>query len=82
MRIGLTYTGTEWKHENYVRWIKGEEEAIEIIRLAAGEMNDEELLQLDGLVLSGGIDIHPAFYGGSLEYPKSPKPDWEKRRDL
>jgi len=24
IRIGLTDTGTEWKHENYVRWIKGE----------------------------------------------------------
>jgi putative glutamine amidotransferase len=23
IKIGLTDTGTEWKHENYVRWIKG-----------------------------------------------------------
>ena len=25
MRIGLSYTGTEWKHENYVRWLQGGE---------------------------------------------------------
>ena len=81
MRIGLTYTGTEWKHENYVRWLSGGDGSIEIVRMAVGVTNDEGLGELDGLVLSGGIDIHPALYGGSMGYPKAPEPDWEKRRD-
>jgi putative glutamine amidotransferase len=34
------------------------------------------------LVLSGGIDIHPALYGGSQEYPKAPERGWERGRDL
>lgn len=118
MKIGLTYTGTEWKHENYVRWLQGRrgllpearpeeavapdeghvirmggkpavvrslhgpEEPVEVIRLSAGEDNFEQLQFCDGLVLSGGIDIHPALYGGSLEYAKAPELGWEKRRDL
>ncbi len=117
MRIGLTYTGTEWKHENYVRWLQGRRglppearpqetavdesqvigmggkravvrplhepaEPVEVIRISAGEDNFEELQHCDGLVLSGGIDIHPVLYGGSLEYPKAPEQGWEKKRDL
>ena len=118
MRIGLSYTGTEWKHENYVRWLQGRRgllpeagpeetiaegegsvirmggmpavvrslhgpaEPVEVIRLSAGEGNFEELRHCDGLVLSGGIDIHPALYGGSPEYPKAPERGWERGRDL
>ena len=118
MKIGLTYTGTEWKHENYVRWLQGRRgllpeaipeetaagdednvirmgskravvrslhepaESVEVIRLSAGEGNFEELQHCDGLVLSGGIDIHPSLYGGSPEYPKAPERGWEKGRDL
>jgi putative glutamine amidotransferase len=90
MKIGLTYTGTEWKHENYVRWIRGGTRAgggvkeitpIEIIRLSMIDDNLEELQYCDGLVLSGGVDIHPEFYGGSLEYPKTPQQGWERGRD-
>jgi len=50
--------------------------------MAVGMTDENELGELDGLVLSGGIDIHPALYGGSMEYPKAPEPDWEKRRDV
>lgn len=91
MKIGLTYTGTEWKHENYVRWLQGRKvvrslresaEPVEVIRLSAGEDNFSALQDCDGLVLSGGIDIHPALYGGSLEYTKAPEQGWEKKRDL
>jgi putative glutamine amidotransferase len=118
MKIGLTYTGTEWKHENYVRWLQGRRgllpearpeeaaagddarvirmggksavvrslhesvEPVEVIRVSAGEGNFSALEDCDGLVLSGGIDIHPALYGGSLEYTKAPEQGWEKKRDL
>jgi putative glutamine amidotransferase len=77
MRIGLTYTGTEWKHENYARWLRAAEEGIEIVRLdiIAG------LKEFDGLVLSGGVDIDPSLYGGSTDYAQPPKLGWEKLRD-
>jgi putative glutamine amidotransferase len=87
IRIGLTYTGTEWKHENYVRWLcDGGAGAwtgpIEVVRLAAADANLEELTHCDALVLSGGVDIHPGLYGGAFDYAKTPAGGWEQGRDL
>lgn len=79
-KIGLTYTGTEWKHENYVKWLVDGESGIEVVRLSAGQRNLSEFLECDGLVLSGGIDIDPGLYGGSGEYVKRPS-KWERERD-
>jgi putative glutamine amidotransferase len=73
MRIGLTYTGTDWKHENYVKWLMDGED-IEVIKLEHGEFPD-----CDALVLSGGVDIHPALYGGALEYRENK--GWKPERD-
>jgi len=81
MRIGLTDTGTEWKHQNYVRWIVGADR-VEVVRLSAALRNLNEVVGCDGLVLSGGIDIDPSLYGGALEYKRSPLSGWEKDRDL
>src|SRR6267142_6329064 len=80
MRIGLTYTGTEWKHENYVRWLKAEEGGIEVVRLEAGAAADV-MAGLDGLVLSGGVDIAPTVYGGFEKYVKAPVDGWQPVRD-
>lgn len=95
IKIGLTDTGTEWKHENYVRWIMGERvtrkgardflraaEEITVIRLSAALGNLNEAAECDGLVLSGGVDIDPSLYGGEREYKRSPSGGWEKERDL
>jgi putative glutamine amidotransferase len=77
MRIGLTYTGADWKHENYVRWIKAEDPAIEVVRLEAGAAGS--IIGCDGLVLSGGVDIYPGFYEGGVDYPGSG--GWKPERD-
>jgi putative glutamine amidotransferase len=97
IKIGLTDTGTEWKHQNYVRWIKGmvpggavagrgagavDGGAVEVIRLSAALGNLNEAAGCDGLVLSGGIDIDPSLYGGASEYKRSPVSGWELDRDL
>ena len=82
MRIGLTYTGTAIKHENYVRWLRGEDGAdIEVIRLSAEDGNLREMEVCDGLVLSGGVDIDPDYYGGNKEYVKAPVGGWNPERD-
>jgi len=81
MRVGLTYTGSDEKHNNYVRWIKDEAADIEVVRLSA---EDGEISAFDALVLSGGVDIHPSFYGGGVAYSpgisKGPV-KWDERRD-
>ena len=80
-KIGLTYTGTEWKHENYVKWIKADED-IEVIRLDAELANLHEMQECDGLVLSGGVDIDPELYDGEVSYAKAPVGGWQTERDL
>ena len=72
MRIGLTYTGTPEKHDNYARWLRAGEDAlartgeeIEVVKLSAEDDNLAAMDNCDALVLSGGVDIHPSFYGGA-----------------
>ncbi|HEV2483877.1 MAG TPA: gamma-glutamyl-gamma-aminobutyrate hydrolase family protein, partial [Puia sp.] len=78
LRIGLTYTGSDKKHDNYARWIQDGDGSIEVIKIEAG---GEDSGDLDALVLSGGVDIAPEFYSGSNVYAHAPA-GWERARDL
>ena len=81
MKIGLTYTGSEEKHQNYINWLIGYDtySNIDIITLSP-ELNNAYLLKsLDGLVLSGGVDTYPPLYNGELGYPNAPDVYDEKR---
>jgi len=82
IRIGLTYTGTEEKHHNYVNWLKGDD-PIEIIRLSAADNNLDKLAELDAVVLSGGVDTHPKNYGCAVtDYPNAPAKFQEDRDEF
>ncbi len=79
IKIALTYTGTEEKHNNYVNWLKGNED-IEIIKLSAEENNLRMIEEVDAVVLSGGLDAHPKNYGSNTtNYPNAPETFNEKR---
>jgi putative glutamine amidotransferase len=79
IKIGLTYTGTEEKHNNYVNWLKGNDD-IEIIKLSAEDNNSDKVKELDAVVLSGGVDAHPGSYGSNkIDYPNAPAAFNEKR---
>jgi putative glutamine amidotransferase len=77
MKIGLTRTENDEKHQFYIDWLKGRDD-IEIVTLSPG--SDTNTKDLDALVLSGGWDIHPDFYKGRLSYDNAPG-DWKKERD-
>jgi putative glutamine amidotransferase len=81
MNIGLTYTGTEEKHNNYIRWLKQGDGAPDIITLSAEtKENKGNIKDCDALVLSGGIDIHPGYYNSdNFVYPNMPQQFYEKR---
>ena len=81
MKIGLTHTGNPEKHKYYVDWLKVNDD-IEIVKLSAEDKNLEELKNCDGLVLSGGIDIHPRFYGNSTNYAGAPETFNEARDEF
>ncbi|MEO7313226.1 MAG: gamma-glutamyl-gamma-aminobutyrate hydrolase family protein [Chitinophagaceae bacterium] len=81
MKIGLTYTGNEDKHQNYVRWLEAGGN-VDVIRLSVDEGNLDELDSCDALVLSGGIDIHPQFYNSQItDYPGAPE-NFQAERDM
>ena len=63
MRIGITDTLKEDKYEHYVRWIRSVEGSVDIQKLSHEFDNAREIENLDGLLLSGGGDVHPRFYG-------------------
>jgi putative glutamine amidotransferase len=81
MKIALTRTESDDKHPNYVKWLMNNED-IEVITFSVDKNNTDDIATCDALVLSGGVDIHPVFYGGSLQYPHKPKNGWKKERDL
>jgi putative glutamine amidotransferase len=73
LKIGLTRTESGAKHKNYLNWL-GRTQGEEVITLSFKEKNVDQLKGCDALVLSGGIDIDPRFYGSSvLDYPGAPK---------
>lgn len=73
LTIGLTYTGSDEKHNNYVNWIKGNDD-IEVVTLSAEYDNLDAVKDLDGIVLSGGVDIHPKLYTSDIiDYPNAPE---------
>lgn len=59
VRIGVTYCGT---FERYANWVSQSND-IEVVQLRTGEHRPEELERCAALVLTGGEDVHPRFYG-------------------
>jgi putative glutamine amidotransferase len=56
--IGITSCS---KYENYEKWFT-HDPSIEVIMLSWKNKNFEDLKRCDGVVLSGGEDVHPKFY--------------------
>lgn len=79
MTIGITYTGRDDKHQNYVNWIRGNDQ-IQVIKLSPSSKNN--LAEIDGLVLSGGVDILPSFFNGEATYANMPSKFWKERDEF
>jgi len=62
MRIGITDTLKEDKYDQYVRWIRSVDGSVDIQKLSHELNNAGEIEELDGLLLSGGGDVHPRYY--------------------
>jgi putative glutamine amidotransferase len=81
VKIGITRTDNPEKHLLYLSWLQSGED-LDIITLKEGESAPEQINPCEGIVLSGGWDIHPAFYGNEqLDYPGAP-PEFRRERDL
>jgi putative glutamine amidotransferase len=56
--IGITDCGS---YTNYEKWFNSEA-GVETIRLSYKENNFDQIARCNGIVLSGGEDVHPRFY--------------------
>lgn len=76
----MTHTGNPQKHQYYIEWLKANEN-ITVVELSAENNNLNDLDDCDALVLSGGVDIHPKYYGNdNADYPGAP-PSFNEKRD-
>jgi putative glutamine amidotransferase len=71
MRIGITDTLKEDKYEPYVRWIRSIDRSVDIQKLSHELDNAREIEKLDGLLISGGGDVHPRYYGKENQLDKT-----------
>jgi putative glutamine amidotransferase len=65
LRIGITDCG---KFDNYRRWMESVP-GVEVVKLSMHLQNSVETEKCDGILFSGGEDVHPELYG---------KPQYEK----
>ena len=80
MKIALTRTENPIKQQYYLDWLRVNGN-VEVITLSHSEANLQELKFCDALVLSGGRDIHPHYYGSdSLHYSGAPE-NYDRGRD-
>ena len=68
MKIGVTFSETNYA--NYPRWVKGNNENIEIIELSYENSNLQDVALCDAVVFTGGIDMDPIE---KIDYANAPK---------
>ncbi|MBM4175854.1 MAG: gamma-glutamyl-gamma-aminobutyrate hydrolase family protein [Ignavibacteria bacterium] len=76
IKIGLSYYGS--KIQNYIEWISVNYPSVEIANLSHDFSSANDLLKCSALLLPGGGDVHPNFYGHDNSHGLSKKID-EKR---
>jgi putative glutamine amidotransferase len=59
IRIGITDCG---KYDNYRRWMESET-GVEPVKLSLHRQNAADVETCDGILFSGGEDLHPELYG-------------------
>lgn len=64
MRIGITDHHRPNQHfDRYGAWLRSVDPSAELVKLSYLRKNLSDLSTLDGLLLTGGGDVHPSLYG-------------------
>jgi acyl-CoA reductase-like NAD-dependent aldehyde dehydrogenase len=79
-RIGISFSRTNFHF--YWNWFTKNDlgNDLELVELSFEKNNVEDIVTCDAFLLTGGVDIHPSLYGGSLSYLNSPQ-NFEPERD-
>lgn len=80
MIIGITDTLNK-KFDFYVTWLRRVAPDAEVIKLSHEEKNAHALSRCEGLILTGGHDIHPKLYGREDYLTLLKKEDINEKRD-
>jgi putative glutamine amidotransferase len=68
VRIGVTDTlSPEHTVDQYLEWIRRFDPAADFVVLSHRLDNAGELARVDGLLMTGGGDVHPSHYGSDVE---------------
>ena len=70
MKIGITDTLKEDNYSPYVHWIQSVDNSVDIQKLSYKYLQSKEM-NIDGLILTGGGDVHPRYYGKELQPDKT-----------
>lgn len=68
------------KYENYLKWISQDTD-LSVIRLSYEENNFDRIAMCQGVVLSGGEDVHPKFYSKPEYVKEFGLDDLDEKRD-
>jgi len=49
--------------DNYLKWIHRVDPSVEFVKLSYHMKNADKVGEIDGLILTGGGDVHPGLYG-------------------
>jgi len=69
------------KFDIYRNWVLSYNEAVEVIQLGHKLNNFDEIKKCQGIVLTGGEDVHPRFYQHPEYYPFCYEDDIDESRD-
>jgi len=68
------------KYENYAKWLTQKPE-VDIIKLGYEENNLDKVSLCKGILLTGGEDVHPRFYGKPTYVDQFRLDDLDEKRD-
>ena len=69
------------KYENYSSWMQSYSSTIEVIKLSEKTNNFEDVKRCDGILFSGGEDVHPRLYGKPEYLKYCHQTDVSEKRD-
>jgi len=69
IRIGFSRASEEGRYQLYIKWLRSVDPSFEYISFYGMDIPDAltELDKCSGLVLTGGVDVHPSYYGREEE---------------
>ena len=69
------------KYANYSNWILEHGDTVEVVKLSYKTQNFTDIRQCDGVLLTGGEDVHPRFYNQPELYKYCYADDVSEERD-